>query len=1116
MNKTKQSVLLVLGGLLLSLSVMAQSVSLNLVNVTVKKAITELKEKSGYSFVYVSNDIDTQRIISVKANDLPSAINQIIEGQDLTYEIQGKNIIISKKLPQTITGTGLTKTVKGYVLDEKGEPLPGATVQVGNTSRGVLTDLDGAYEIQVAPTEQLVFSFVGMQPQLVNVTDQKVINIELSEENNELEEAVAVAFGKQKKESVIGAITSIDVKELKVPSSDLTTALAGNMAGLVAFSRSGEPGQDNTDFFIRGVATFEGNTTPLILIDNIELSATDLARLQPDDIASFSVMKDATATALYGARGANGVILVTTKRGVEGPVKVFARLENAISAPTRTIELADNVTYMKLANEAALTRDPSADLLYTKDKIANTGRPGSNPYIYPNNDWYDMLFNDYATSQRATINLTGGGKVAQYYVSMGLTRDNGILKVDHRNSFNNNIDSKNYTVRANIDINVTKTTKMGVRITGNFDDYSGPINGGSEVYNQVMHANPVMFPAYYEPDPAHTFTQHILFGNYGLATYTNPYAEMVKGYKDRNRSQILAVLDLNQDLEFITKGLSASAMLNISRLSSFSTSRYYKPFYYSLGFYDSFTGKYTLDEINSNGTEYLGYYPGAKSMTNTLYTEMRLNYNRTFGGHGLSGLLVFTTHESLIADSSVTSLAQSLPSRNAGLAGRFTYNWKSRYFAEFNFGYNGSERFAAKHRWGFFPSAGLAWMISNEDFWKPLKKTVNTLKLRYTYGLVGNDNIGTSADRFFYLSSVDMSDSSRSAKFGRDGGSSYDGINVDIYANDNITWETSYKNNFALELGLFDKLNIIAEYYTEKRTNLLQSRSDIPTTMGLTAPVRANIGEAKAHGVDIQSDFQQSWGRDFWTAARLNFTYARGVYSVFEEPDYAEPWRSHIGQSISQKWGYIAERLFVDDAEARNTPSQNFGSAYGGGDIKFTDVNNDGVITAADMVPIGNPTTPEIVYGFGLSLGYKGFDASVFFQGEGNVSFWIDASSTSPFVNETQLMKAYADDHWSEENQNVYALWPRMSVNVNKNNTARSTWFMRDGSFLRLKQVELGYTFPNKRLRKAHIDNLRLYMSGSNLLTWSKFKLWDVELGGDGFNYPIQRVVNLGVNITLK
>ena len=1116
MKKIKQSVLLVLGGILLSFSVMAQNVSLNLVNVTVKKAITELKEKSGYSFVYVSNDIDTQRIISVKANDLPSAINQIIDGQDLTYEIQGKNIIISKKKPKVPAGVSQPKIVKGYVLDENGDPLPGATVRVGNTSRGVLTDLDGAYEIQVEPTEQLVFSFVGMTPQLVNVSDQRVINIELAEENNELEEAVAVAFGKQKKESVIGAITSVDVKELKVPSSDLTTALAGNMAGLVAFSRSGEPGQDNTDFFIRGVATFEGNTTPLILIDNIELTATDLARLQPDDIASFSVMKDATATALYGARGANGVILVTTKRGAEGPVKVFARLENALSAPTRTVQLADNVTYMKLANEAALTRDAAADLLYTKDKIENTGKAGSNPYIYPNNDWYDMLFNKYSTSQRATINLTGGGKVAQYYVSMGLTRDTGILKVDHRNSFNNNIDSKSYTVRANIDINVTKTTKMGVRITGNFDDYTGPINGGSEVYNQVMHSNPVMFPAYYEPDPSHIYTQHILFGNYGLATYTNPYAEMVKGYKDRNRSQILAVLDVNQDLEFITKGLSASAMLNISRLSSFSTSRYYKPFYYSLGFYDSFTGAYTLDEINSNGTEYLGYYPGAKSMTNTLYTEMRLNYNRTFGGHGLSGLLVFTTHESLIADSSITSLAKSLPSRNAGLAGRFTYNWKSRYFTEFNFGYNGSERFAAKHRWGFFPSAGVAWMISNEDFWKPLKKTVNTLKLRYTYGLVGNDNIGSSADRFFYLSSVDMNDSSRSAKFGRDGGSSYNGINVDIYANDNITWETSYKNNFALELGLFDKLNIIAEYYTEKRTNLLQSRSDIPSTMGLTAPVRANIGEAKAHGVDIQSDYQQSWGKDFWTAARLNFTYARGVYSIFEEPDYAEPWRSHIGQSISQKWGYIAERLFVDDAEARNAPTQNFGSVYGGGDIKYTDVNNDGVITAADMVPIGNPTTPEIVYGFGLSMGYKGFDASVFFQGEGNVSFWIDAASTYPFVKETQLMKAYADDHWSEENQNVYALWPRLSVDVNKNNTARSTWFMRDGSFLRLKQVEIGYTFPNHWLRRAHIDNLRLYMSGTNLLTWSKFKLWDVELGGDGFNYPIQRVVNVGVNITLK
>ncbi len=1027
----------------------------------------------------------------------------------------------------TVAAVAQTKTVKGVIYEEEtGEPMPGATVSVEGSTRGVMTDLDGSFELTgVKPTDKLKFECLGKETQVLQVGTMTNFVVKLKNAANELDEVTVVAFGKQRKESVIGSISTVDVKTLKVPSSNLTTALAGNVAGVIAYQRTGEPGQDNADFFVRGITTFGANTSPLILIDNIELTSTDLARLQPDDIESFSIMKDATATALYGARGANGVIFVTTKRGQEGPAKIFARVETSISAPTDVVELADPVTYMKSYNEAISTRDPLGELMYTYDKIEQTGKPGANRLIYPANDWYDMLFKDFATSYRANVSARGGGKVATYYVSGAYTEDTGVLKVDKRNSFNNNIDDKNYTLRSNVDINVTPTTKLAVRLTGNFRDYQGPLNGGSDVYRQIMHSDPVLFPAYYPVDDEHVGIQHIMFGNYEDGSYINPYANLVKGYKNYQRSQMIAAVQLEQDLKFITKGLSFMTLFNLTRLSEFTVNRQFNPYWYRLDRYDSYTGEYHVNRINENGTDYLTYSESGKTVKNTMYSETRLNYNRSFGKHDVTGLLVFTASESLTANAG--SLQLSLPSRNAGLSGRFTYGYDKRYFVEYNFGYNGSERFHRSHRWGFFPSAGLAWMMSNEKWFKPLTKVVSNLKLRYSYGLVGNDNIGSSSNRFYYLSEMSMNNSGLGASFGETRNVSYNGIGVVRYANEAITWEKSYKSNYALELGLFKKLDIIAEYFTEHRTDIFMQRADIPNTMGLQAAVYGNIGQARSKGIDIQADYKQAWASGLWASARANFTYSTGKYDVYEEPTYPESYRQHAGRSIRQTWGYIAERLFVDDEDAANSPSQAaFGSQYGGGDIKYTDVNGDGVITNADMVPIGYPTSPEIIYGFGVSLGHKGFDFSVFFQGLGRESFWIDATSaystkynkygTAPFVNNGQLLKAYSDSHWSEDNRDIYALYPRYSAYENHNNTQVSTWWMRDGSFVRLKQMEFGYTLPQKLTNKIHIDNLRVYFQGNNLLCWSKFKLWDPELAGEGFNYPIQRTFNIGVNVTFK
>ncbi|WP_106829597.1 SusC/RagA family TonB-linked outer membrane protein [Parabacteroides pacaensis] len=1013
-----------------------------------------------------------------------------------------------------------TLTVKGRVSDADGNPMPGVTVKVKDVSKGTTTDLDGNYTLPgVEPGTILEFSFIGYAPAEKTVKGG-VLNIILYEDTQKLDEVEVVAFSTQKKESVIGAISTVKVAELKVPTSNLTNALAGRVAGVISYQRTGEPGVDDSDFFVRGVTSFGYAKSPLILIDNIEVSSQDLARMQPDDIESFSIMKDATATALYGSRGANGVILVKTKEGQAGSMRLNLRIENSISTPTKMLELADPITYMKLHNEAILTRDPLHALMYPEDKIDNTV-PGHPSVIYPVTDWRKELLKDFTMNQRVNMNVSGGGSMVNYYVAGSFNVDNGILKVDKANNFNNNIKIRNYSLRSNVNIKLTKTTKLMVRMNGAFEDYNGPLNGGSDLYAKIMQTNPVLFPATYPKDEAHSYIKHILFGNYGDGKYINPYAELVKGYKESGRDKMEAQFELNQELDFITKGLKFRGLYNVSRLATYSTSRQYKPFYYKLGQYNYMDQTYMIDIINPNGgTEYLDFGQGDKNVESNMYLEAALNYNRDFGKHGVSGLAVLQLRNSQQPNAS--TLQTSLPKRNVGLSGRFTYSYDSRYFLEGNFGYNGSERFDKSQRWGFFPSAGIAYLISNEKFFRPLAPYVQKLKLRASYGLVGNDNIAAAQDRFLYLSEINMNNSGSGASFGyNEGAYKRNGISVSRYADPNITWEIAKKTNFALELTVLDGLNVTAEYYTERRSNIFQERKDIPNTMGLWVTPKANLGKAKSHGVDLSMDYSKYFANKTWLQLRANFTYASNEYVEYEELDYPDaPWKKHVGNPIGQQWGYIAEGLFVDEEEVRNSPVQ-FGE-YGAGDIKYRDVNRDGMISELDQVPIGYPTEPEIVYGFGASYGIKNVDISVFFQGLARESFWIDYKKVSPFFDNTetgsiennQLARFIADNHWSESNRNIYAVWPRLSDKSIENNEKRSTWFMRDGSFLRLKQVEIGYTLPQHWIRRAGLKNLRIYFTGNNLFCFSKFKDWDVEQAGDGLKYPVQRIYNIGLNLT--
>lgn len=1032
--------------------------------------------------------------------------------------------------------------IKGTVLDEKSnEPLIGVNVIVdGDASKGgVVTDVEGNFKLMVpVGTTKIVFSFIGYETREIMFYPNKLNAfrmILMQEASEQLEEATVVAFGKQKKSSVISSITTVTPKELKVPSSNLTTALAGRLAGVIAYQRSGEPGEDNAEFFIRGVTSFGvGKVDPLILIDNVELSADDLSRLNPDDIESFSILKDATATALYGARGANGVVLVTTKEGAEGKASISFRFENSFSGATKNLEIEDPITFMEQHNEAVRTRDPLAVLPYTNTKIART-KAGVNPYAYPTVDWKDMMLKKMTTNQRFNFNVSGGGKVARYYIAASFSRDNGVLKNNGQNNFNSNIKLNKYLVRSNININLTKTTEAAIRVSGTFDDYTGPIDGGSTLYQKAIFANPVLFPAVYEPDEANRYTKHPLFGNYGTdASYLNPYAEMVKGYKEYSNTVVTAQMEVKQDLGGILKGLKARVLGNTTRTSYFDVKRFYNPYYYNCT-YDSENGTYTLSGINdgsndfftgTQGTEYLNYNAGEKKVNSTLYLEAALSYNQVFKEiHDVSGMLVYTTRESLTGNAG--SLQKSLPTRNMGLAGRFTYGYDGRYFAEFNFGYNGSERFDKDHRWGFFPSVGAGWLVSNEKFWKGrLADIVYKLKLKGTYGLVGNEAIGNADDRFFYLSEVNLN-GGNTYLFGNNFDTFRPGVSVKRYANPEITWEIAHKTNLGVELGLFRSLDIQVDVFMEKRKNILQERASIPSTMGLQAAISANIGEAKSHGVDMSVDYQKVFENGWWITARGNFTYATSEYVVYEEPDYsATPWRTHKGRSLKQKWGYVAERLFVDEAEVANSPRQQFG-AYMAGDIKYKDINKDGLVDERDQVPIGYPTSPEIIYGFGFSVGYKSWDLSCFFQGSARSSFWIDPVKMSPFVNANKipnerdwangnnaLSKFIMDSHWSEDHRDPYAVWPRFAAYNVENNNKTNTWFMRNGAFLRMKSAELGYTLPQRLTTRAHIQKLRVYLSGSNLLTFSKFKLWDPEMGSSGLGYPVQIVGNVGLQLT--
>lgn len=1014
-------------------------------------------------------------------------------------------------------------------------------------ARAVRSDAKGYYSITVPSTATLIFSFVGYEAQEVKVNGRTILNVVMRLKDSDLSDVTVIGFGgTRKKTSLVSSVTTINVKDLRGPTGNLTNQLAGRVAGMISFQQSGEPGlgTDNSTFYIRGLSTFgTGKQDPLILIDGIESSATDMARLQPDDISDFSVLKDAAAASVYGARGANGVVLVNTKTGKEGLAKFFARAESRVSSNTKNFDFADNITYMNMANEASATRNTGTGVVpYSQNKINHT-MAGDDPNLYPSNNWVDQLVKSYTVNQNYYVSVNGGTQKARYHVAASYGRDNGILKVDPINDFNSNIKLAKYSLRSTVNLDLTKSTELVVRMYGQFDDYNGPIagtigsrkytEGGSYIFALALMSNPVMFPKVY-PHEMRSYVNHPLFGSNrtiaasGLSStlYVNPYAEMVRGYRIYKSSNIQPQIELKQKLDFVTKGLTFRSMAYLKRYSYYAVERKYDPFFYNAQVKQD--GKsYDLvifndgsaSSIGTPGTEYLNYLEDGKTVDSRVWLEGSLDYGRTFKDvHRVSGSLI--SYLSNYETGNAGSVTASLPRRNNGVSGRFTYGYDDRYLAEFNFGYNGSERFDANHRFGFFPSGGVAYRISNESFFEPLRSVVTDLKFRATYGVVGNDQIGNVNDRFFYLSNVNLNNPVYTAAFGKDDGAprySRPGISVARYANPTITWERSRQLNLGMDLNLLNSFEIIVDVFNQKRSEILQPKSDLESALGLMAVPMANYGKAETRGVDLSLKYDRTFNKNWYANVRGTFTYATSKRIVLDELKYERSLQhlSTVGASISQRWGYIAERLFIDQKEVANSPTQFNDNGLLAGDIKYRDITGDGLITTDDQVPIGYPMQPEIIYGFGASLRYKKFDFSFYFQGSARSSFFIDPAAIQPFYQQgglqSGLLKTISDSYWSEDNRNLYAFWPRLSTwRVGPNNVT-STWWMRNGNFLRLKSVDMGYNLG--KIKKVGLNGGRVYFSATNLFILSNFKLWDVEMGGNGLGYPVQSVYSLGLEV---
>lgn len=1084
---------------------------------SLKEALQFIEKNSDYTFFYKDSDLKDKSKKNINfSGTVEEVLKKLFTDSGVNYIIKGKEVIFKVNKTEKVEQQQQQKkrVITGTVIDgDLKEPIIGASIWLKNSSTGAVTNLDGKYTITVEGIGGVLeFSYIGMKKQEIAIGDQNVINVTLSADTKKLDEVVVVGYGRQKKESVVGAISSLDVGELSIPGSNISNVLAGQLAGVVSMQASGEPGKNSaSDFYIRGIASFKGNSTPLVLVDGIE---RELDLVDVDDIATFSILKDASASAVYGVRGANGVILITTKKGKEGKPRINVRAEMGFKTPTRMPQMANSVQWAEMYNEAkGLTGN--GDGGYSPEEIQKY-RDGSDPDLYPNVNWMDEMYKDLASSERITLNLSGGGDICKYYISGGFYNEGSIFKnAGNVYDYNSSIHYTKFNFRANMDFSVTPTTTFNVNLANIYESSWGPGAKVNDIWTQAFNASPNAYPVQYSDGTLSAPSD---------ATGNNPWNLLVhSGYREQNWNSAQSLIGLTQKLDMITPGLTANVKFSWDASNN------------TLQVREKTAPQYHATSRNEDGTlNYNTIYKGSNNLSYatpvtvskiTTYMEGSLNYTRLFAEKHRVGALFLYNHKIYKLLTAANQKA-SLPYKSQGIAGRLTYAFKDTYFAEFNMGYTGSENFARGHRFGFFPAYALGWMVSNEKWFEPLTKVVNDLKLKASYGKVGNDDIGTDR-RWAYEATINTIAAANVWAYGATGNIKPAAYRVGEIANNNVSWEEATKVNVGIEMRLFDKLKIQADYFYEERDGIFLARDGLPAIAGFTTTPYVNVGKAKVAGFDGTLEYQQQVGKVLLTG-RGNFTFSRNQMLDNDQPDWEYKYQNTVGKPFgrggtAQRKGYVALGFFESQEEIDNSPTQTFGE-YRVGDIKYQDINGDGVINSYDKIAIGYTDLPEITYGFGLTAKWKDFDASVFFQGIAHSSIYLNGNPLHPFTSENMDRAAFYEDiykySWKTTNtaeQNAAAKYPRVAYGSDAgqtNNSESSTLWLRDRDFLRLKNAEIGYTLPKTVLNRTFIKSLRIYLAGTNLLTFSKFKLWDPELldTTNGAKYPNNMTLTIGIN----
>ncbi len=997
---------------------------------------------------------------------------------------------------------GQTVLIRGTVTSqEDGMTLPGVNVLLKGTGQGTVTDVDGNYTIAV-PSQGgvLVFTFIGFVTVEMPVDNQSVIDVNMMTDTQALDEFVVVGFGEQKKATLTGAVSSIGSRELiQSPVSNISNALVGRLPGLIAVQSSGEPGFDQSSLKIRGIATLNSGSEsdPLILVDGVQ--RTSLNQIDPNEIETLSILKDASATAVFGVRGANGVILITTKTGTKGKPTINYTANFGLQSPNSLPKMLNSFDYATLHNEASIN---SGQTPYFSEESLALYRSGTDPYFHPDVDWFDLVLRDFSSQQQHNFNISGGAENTRYFISLGYFDQNGAYDVkDIQTAYSANPRFQRYNLRSNFDIDFNKNFSASVKVGAQFADSNYPGFGAGEIFFRILNSNPIMNPGIIDG--------RLISGVEGLPSSSgNPLSAIVNnGYQRNFNSTLNSNIALKHKLDFITEGLSVRGMVAYDNYYQHGVRRNKENETYRIV---KDPADPTQPVFIREGLDAPFSFSESFGRNRKVYFESAVDYAKTVGPHNMTAMGLYMQERYTAPDQEY-----NVPLGYQGFVGRVTYNYKEKYLTELNMGYNGSENFPEGKRYGFFPSFSLGWILTEESF-MPAGDVLSFMKIRGSYGEVGNDKIGGA--RFLYLPSV-FYPNSGGYNFGNYGTNYqwFTGAQEGRVGNPNVTWERAKKLNIGIESGFFgDKLRVNADVFSENRDNILWYLGTIPDLVQAQLPP-VNIGKVQNRGFELEISFNENIGSfNYWV--KSNYSLAKNRIEYMDEPVRAHPWLQRTGHPVGQYWGLVSDGFYNTAEELAGAPSSAFTSMLRPGDIRYIDQNGDGVIDQNDEVPIGYSNFPQVIYGLSFGGDYKGWDFSVLFQGADRVSTYIGEMGAWAFDTDWRNATTRHLERWTPERYEagLPITYPRveLSPTPGKHNYRPSDFWLQNASYIRLKNMEIAYRFQPALLSRIGVGSLRAFVNGNNLLTWSNMKNYDPEApAGRGGFYPQMRVYNMGVNV---